>query len=503
MKKRAIIIGSGVGGLATACILGQAGWGVTVYEKNEQPGGRLGVFEEQGFRFDTGPSWLLMPDVFEHFFDLLNEDFYKLLDPARLDPSCQVFFKDTLIGSYAIHGDIKKDGDAFETLEPGDKESLYEYVKQATERYQIAKDRFLYKNYDSWLDFLNSQTLLEGLKLNAFTSMDKYVDRFFTSHEVKKIIEYPLLFLGASPKNAPALYSVLGHTQFSQGVYYPKDGMYRLSQVLVELAVARGAEVKCSTTVTKIVSDNGIATGVNLEDGSVDKADIVISNADMYHTEQILLSPQDRSYPARYWRSRTLAPSALLMYLGVRGSYKNLRHHNLVFSKNWDAHFSSIFDRKKWPHDPSFYVCNPNKTDVDAAPEGHENLFVLVPIAPGLRYTEELLNDFSEKILQTMEQTLHLSSLRENTVYKKLFCVEDFEERYNSYRGSALGLAHTLRQTASGRPRNVSKKLPNLYYVGAGTTPGIGLPMCLISAELVYKRLINDRSSEPLKKLAS
>lgn len=501
MSQKVIIIGAGVGGLATACILSQAGYKVTIYEKNNQPGGRAGTFTAKGFTFDTGPSWYLMPDIFEDFFKLLGEDADKLLKLQRLDPSYRVFFKDKLFGAVDIVGDVEKDGSTLEAIEPGARTKLRNYLEKSTYQYNLAIDKFLYKNYDSPLDFLTPQMLTQGLRMNVLSSMESYVAKHFSSEEVRKIMQYPLVFLGASPKNAPALYNIMSHVDFNQGVYYPKNGIYSLVETLTKLAKKRGATIHLNAPVSRILTNNGTATGVRLENGEDIDADIVISNADIEHTEQKLLEYKDRSYSERYFKNRTMAPSALLMYLGVNKQYPRLQHHNLVFSKDWNANFNALFKTKKWPADPSFYVCNPNKTDSKVAPKGKENLFVLVPLPATTDYSQDELDKYSEWILETMEKTMHLDGLREHIVYKKIYCAKDFKSDYNSFNGTALGFAHTLKQTAVFRPSNKSKKVNNLYYVGANTVPGIGLPMCLISAQLIYKRLINDKTASTLKTL--
>ncbi len=496
-----VIIGAGVGGLATACILGQAGYDVTIYEKNAQAGGRTGTFSAQGFTFDTGPSWYLMPDIFENFFNLLGEDSNKLLKLKRLEPSYRVFFKDKLFGAVDIVGDADRDGDTLEALEPGARNKLRNYLEKSTYQYNLAVDQFLYKNYDSVGDFLTPRVLLHGLQMNVFTTMQKYVSKHFSSIEVQKIMQYPLVFLGASPQNAPALYSIMSHIDFNQGVFYPQGGMYRLTEVLVTLAEARGATIVYNAPITSIATKNGQAVGVTLENGTSVATDIVISNADIAHTEQKLLEPQSRSYSDRYFNKRVLAPGMLVLYLGVKKQYPNLKHHNLIFCKDWDANFKDIFRSKKWPKDPSFYVCNPNKSDPAVAPKKHENLFVLVPLPATTNYSDQDQEQYTDWILAIMQRVLHLDGLKDAIVYKKILGPKDFEATFNSYHGTALGFAHTLKQTAIFRPSNRSKKVKNLYYVGAGTTPGIGLPMCLISAQLVYKRLTADKTPQALTSL--
>lgn len=498
MAKTAIIIGSGFGGLGSACLLARAGWDVTVLEKNEQTGGRAGMFEAEGFRFDTGPSWYLMPDVFEHFFSLLGEDVNKRLKLKKLQPSYRVFYKDTFIKT-DIHSDLEKDLHTVEQLEAGAAAGLKRYLEKSSYQYGIAKDRFMYKNYDSLKDFLTPEMVMEGRKLKVLRSMDKHVSKHFKTDTMQKLLQYPLVFLGASPYNAPAIYNIMSHIDFNMGVYYPMGGVYEIVRALQSIAEEHGAKFRLNTDVKKILVEGGKAVGVSLQNGNELRADIVISNADIHHTETQLLDKQHQTKSERYWRSRTMAPSALLMYLGVKGKIPELTHHNLLFSKDWKQNFKEIFNRPRWPKDPSLYVCMPSKTDPSVAPEGHENLFVLVPIAAGLKYDNALLESYADKTLKTIEKHMYVKDLRERIVYKKLFSVKDFEERYHSYQGSALGLAHTLKQTAIFRPNNINRKVRSLYYVGAGTNPGIGMPITLISAELMYKRLIGDTSPGPLR----
>lgn len=514
-KKKVIIIGGGFGGLATANLMAEAGFRVTLYEKNEWLGGRAGLLtvtkrskkwhesykpskSKSAFRFDMGPSWYLMPDIFDHFYKLLGENIDENIDLRRLSPSYSAYFKDTFLGSTKIFGDMKRDGQTFESFEPGARAQMHTYLERSSYQYKTATEQFLYKNYDSVFDFFNLTMMREGLKLNVLSNMQKYVSKQFGSPEIQKILQYPLVFLGASPKNAPALYSLMSHVDFKQGVFYPIGGMNAVAESLVTLAKQRGARLKTCCEVESIRIDNEVAKGV-VVDGKFEAADIVISGADTHHTDTKLLAKQHRQYTPVYWKRRTMAPSALLLYLGVKNQYPHLSHHNLLFSKDWDKNFRQIFKGRRLPSDPSIYVCNPNKTDPSVAPKGHENLFVLVPIAADARYDKNKLDAFIDSTLSTLESTMHLTNLKRDIVYQKSFCVDDFQSVYNSYKGSALGFAHTLKQTAIFRPRNQHKNINNLLYVGATTVPGIGVPMCLISAELAYKRVINDSSSGPLK----
>ncbi len=293
----------------------------------------------------------------------------------------------------------------------------------------------------------------------------------------------------------------MSHIDFNMGVFYPMGGIYKIIEALVTMAKKYGVAFRTNAPVNKILIENNHAIGVELESGERILADIVISNADIHHTETQLLPPSAREHSEAYWKKRVMAPSAFIMYLGIDGRIPELTHHNLLFSQDWKKNFGEIFDTPTWPTDPSMYVCAPSVTDPSVAPPNKENLFVLVPIAPGLTYTDADLETYGERVLTTLEREMKIPRLRERVEFKQFFCAKDFVSRYNSYQGTALGLAHTLRQTALFRPNNISTKIDNLYYVGANTNPGIGMPVCLISAELVWKRLMKDTTSGPIEEL--
>lgn len=497
---KAVIIGAGIGGLALSCLLAKKGLEVDVYEKNEQLGGRCSVLREQGFIFDMGPSWYLMPDVFGHFFELLGKPINNFLDLKRLDPSYKVFFKDEGI-NIEVRADKKENDALFDSLEPGAAKKMDAYLKKSSEHYRIAMDRFIYKNYDSLFDFFSPELIREGLKLSILAKMQKYVERYFKTDKMQKLLQYQLVFLGNSPYNAPAIYNIMSHVDFDMGVFYPQGGIGKITEAIASVGKELGVKYHLNSPAASITVESGKAKGIVLEDGRTINAGIVISNADIEHTENRLLNKEDRSFSEKYWKQRVLAPSGLVMYLGVKGTIDGLRHHNLVFSKDWRKNFGQIFDRPQWPDDPSFYVCAPGKTDPSVAPAGHENLFVFVPIASDLPDTEAIREKMAYMILMTMEKEMDIPDLRQRLAYKKIFTVNDFKTRYNSFRGSALGLAHTLFQTAVFRPNNVSRKVKGLYYVGGNTNPGIGLPMCLISAELAYKRITGNKSGSRLSSL--
>ena len=496
MNKKVVVIGAGIGGLGTAGLFAKKGYDVTVLEKNSNLGGRANIFEAEGFKFDMGPSWYLAPDLFEHFFELMGEKVSDHLDLVRLSPSYRIFFHNG--EPLDIHSDMAKDSAAFEAIEPGSSEKLRAYLKQSEYQYGVATQHFMYKNYDTVFDFFNRRVMTEGQKLSVFSKMHSFVSKFFKTRKLQQVMEYTMVFLGTSPYEAPALYNLMSHMDFNQGVFYPQGGFYELIRALSRVAEKYGARLRTNSPVAEIVVENGLTKGVQLESKEFVPADIVISNADIQFTETKLLDEQWRTYNEKYWNKRVMAPSAFIMYLGVREKLPNLIHHNLLFSEDWRKNFDDIYKDPCLPDEPSLYVCAPSVTDPSVAPEGKENLFVLVPIASNLPISDGEKEAYSEKILLLMERQMGLTGLRDKIEYKRIYTVSDFAADYNAFKGTALGLAHTIWQTAIFRPNNHSKKVKNLYYVGAGTNPGIGTQICLISAELVFKRVHGIKTAEPL-----
>jgi phytoene desaturase len=485
---RVIVVGSGFGGLSTACYLADAGYDVTVLEKNEQLGGRASVLEAEGFRFDMGPSWYLMPDVFERFFAYFDHhpsDFYEL---EALDPHYRIFFKDG--DSAAVTSDREEMYDLFESYEDGAGEALESYLDTSETHYRTAMDKFVYEdrpNLRDWVDLDVMRAAPIGLQLLG--TMDDYVADYFDNPKLRQITQYSLVFLGGAPSNTPALYNMMSHVDFNLGVHYPENGMRSVVDACIELGKSMGVDYVTDAEVSEIINRKD---GFDVESAAgAFAADYVVSDADYAHTEQELLPEHERQYDAEYWDSRTYAPSAFLMYMGVEGDVEPLEHHTLVLPEDWNHHFGQIFDDPEWPEDPAYYLCVPSKTDDDVAPEGHSNLFALVPVAPGLDDSEEVRTWYRDLILDDIAENTGVD-LRDRIVFEETFSVSEFADRYNSHAGTALGLAHTLRQTAVFRPPHRSETCPGLYFTGSYTTPGIGVPMCLISGEHAADALIDD-----------
>lgn len=486
---RAVIVGAGFGGLSVAALLAKGGFDVTVIEKNEQPGGRASVHRDGGFTFDMGPSWYLMPDVYDRFFAEFGKSPKDYFPLVRLDPSYRVFFADDQIAD--VSADIEKNLAIFESFEPGGAEKLRNYLAESEETYRTTMDDLLYRDYRSIFDFFDRRLLSRGRKLRPFENLETYVKKRFSSDEARKVVQYSIGFLGGSPRNTPSFYHIMTHIDMNMGVWYPEGGMRAVVEALVTLGREFGVEYRYNEPVTAIDVEGGVARRVVTPLGA-HETDIVVVNADYPFAEMHLLPENSRSYPASYWEKKVLAPSTFVAYLGVDREITKLAHHNVFLEPDWEEGFETIFDPKKaaWPENPSFYVNVPSRTDTTAAPGGTDTLFLLAPLAPGLEDTPELRERLYDHLMSRMEEILG-ENILDAVVTRRIFALSDFADRYNAYRGTALGLTHTLRQTALWRPAHRSKKVGNVYYTGQYTHPGIGVPMTLISSQIVARELID------------
>lgn len=487
-KKTVIIIGAGIGGLALAGMLGKKAYQVTIIEKNEMIGGRARIFTDQGFMFDMGPSWYMMPDVFEHFFEVMGEDIASYYTLQKLSPSYQITLKSDG-KSYKFYSDMQKNKELFESVEPGSGEVLEKFLAETKWQYELSKAEFMYKNYNSIRDFMTLRVMRQGAKLPLLKKQKQIIEKKFKNELLRKALQYQTVLLGTAPGDTPGIYTLMNYVDLVLGEWYPSGGIRAVPQSLESIAKKYGARVMLNAPVKHIVIEHDQAKGVLLENGETVLADIVVSNADVQHTDTRLLPAVYQTKSDKYWDSRVMAPSAFILYLGIKGKLPHMEHHNLLFTKDWEKGFGQIFKNPEWPGDPSLYICVPSKTDPTVAPEGDENLFVLVPIASGLDYDDAFATSYGDKIIDEIAQYYSIPDLRERIVVRHHYSVKNFSADYNAFKGTALGLAHTLGQTAIFRPNNVHKKIPNMFYVGAGTNPGIGMPICLISAELAYKRI--------------
>ncbi|WP_403022064.1 phytoene desaturase family protein [Salinibacterium sp. GXW1014] len=496
--QRVIVIGGGITGLATAGLLAREGHSVTLLEKQPAVGGRAGLLEVDGFRFDTGPSWYLMPEVFDHFFRLMGTSSAEQLDLVKLDPGYRVFFED-VAEPIAITSSRSANIELFDSIEPGAGRRLARYLDSAADTYEMAKRRFLYSTFESFRPLLTPDVLARLPKLARLLlrSLDSHAASVTRDPRLQQILGYPAVFLGSSPFDTPSMYHLMSHLDMTDGVYYPRGGFTKVIERIAAVAADAGAEIRTSAPVARILTSGGVAIGVELENGEVLDADLVVSTADLHHSETRLLPRELQTYPAEYWEKRVAGPGAMLLYLGVEGELPQLEHHTLLFARDWRENFDAIFgDNPEIPDVPSLYVCKPSGVDPDVAPAGHSNVFVLVPIPADPTLTE--LNELGDRVIEQIASWTGIPDLASRIVVRRTVGPADFAADLNVWKGSALGPAHTLKQSAFFRGANVSKHVRGLLYAGSSSIPGIGLPMCLISAELVLKRLRGDTSTEAL-----
>lgn len=489
--KRVAVIGSGFAGMSAATFLASKGYSVTVFEKNDTVGGRARKFESNGFVYDMGPSWYWMPDVFEKYFNSFGKSVSDYYDLKRLDPSYRIFY------SKADVLDIPAGVDAlcamFEQIEAGSGLQLKKFLAEGEYKYQVGINKLVYKPGLSVGELLDSELIRGVFKLHVFESVSDYVKKYFKDPRLIQLLEFPVLFLGAPASKTPALYTLMNYADMSLGTWYPMGGMHKIVEAMEKLAKEKGVSFKTSANVEKIEVKDDRATALSTN-GIKHEFDYVIAGADYHHVEQHLLPPNVRRYTEAYWDKRVIAPSSLIYYLGINKKVDNLLHHNLVFDSDFGQHAKEIYESPQWPTDPLFYVSVPSKTDDSVAPQGCENIFLLMPVAPGLDDHESVREKYFNLMIGKLEH-LTGASIKEHIIYKRSYAHANFIEDYNSFKGNAYGLANTIMQTANLKPSIINKKVKNLFYTGQLTVPGPGVPPSLISGQVVAKELMRRDNS--------
>ncbi|MBN1374063.1 phytoene desaturase [Candidatus Dojkabacteria bacterium] len=482
--KKIIVIGGGISGLATAALLAKDSNNVTILEKNEMLGGRGRMWKSNGFSFDMGPSWYMMPEVFDEFFAIFGHkvsDFYHL---EQLDSHYKVFISNG--NSYNITKDINANKSLFERAQQGGGKALEKYLDKSKDTYEIATKNLMYFDYENLTDILKPDVLYKLTQLNLLKTFHKYITRFFKSKDLQKIIEFTTVFLGGSPYNTPAFYNLISHADFNLGIWYPMGGMYEVVKALESLCKELGVTIKTSEPVTKVNIENGIAQTVETTKGHYN-TDAVVNTADRQYFETRVLSDKTQR---TNWDKAVMSPSAFNIYIGINKRLNGVEHHNLYFNDTWETHFKEVYKNPDWPETPSYYFHVPSKTDPGVAPQGSESIFILVPVAPGLNDSEEIRAAFATKMITHLEK-LTGQSISPHIVTQRIFSRRDFTSDYNSFKGSAFGLAHTLFQTALFRPLNKDKRVENVFYAGQYTNPGVGVPTGIISSMIVRKLVAN------------
>jgi len=491
MNKKVSVIGSGFSGLAASACLAQKGYEVNVFEKNALPGGRARKLEAEGFVFDMGPTWYWLPDVFENFFGQFGKttaDFYQL---KRLDPSYRMFF------STSEYVDLPADYNSllalFNDIEAGSADKLDRFLKEAEYKYRVGMDNIVHKPGLSLTEYFQWPIMKGVLKLDVFRSISTVVKKLFHDERLHRILEFPVIFLGAKPSETPALYSLMNYADMKLGTWYPAGGMYSVVEGMVKLAESLNVKFHYNTEVSGMHIDKNRVKSLLINGNQTFPGGHVVASADYAHVDSVLTPPAYRNYKPNYWEKRTMAPSALLFYLGINRKLPNLLHHNLVFDTSFDRHAEQIYTSPEWPDQPAIYISCSTKTDATVAPEGHENVIVLIPVAPGLNDTDEIKTKYFNYIISKLNALTGIDVLP-HIVYKKMYAHSDFINDYHAFKGNAYGLANTLRQTGIMKPKIKSKKLKNLFYAGQLTTPGPGVPPSIISGMVAADILDKNQS---------
>lgn len=490
-SKTAIVIGGGVGGLCTAARLLKNGYAVRVLEKEDKVGGRAHRLSSKGYTFDTGPTLLMMTDVLYDTFEYCGKNFDDYIELLQLEPNYQVAFADK--SRITVSSNLPRFHKELARFDPKAPSQFYRYFSDVAEIYRISRNSFIDKNFNTIFDFISPRGGIELMKKRGTSKLYNFVSSYFKDERLRQLFSFQSMYLGVSPHEAPAVYSVVSYMETGLGIWYPKGGMYKLSEALQKLVKDLGGEIITKSSVEEIIVKHKRAIGVKTAKAS-HYSSLVIANSDLVYTYKNLISPKDRpSMPDTKLDSLKQASSALLFYWGVDDECAGMLHHNVYLCKNFKKNLDEIFHEKVMPRDPSFYTYIPTKSDPSLAPKGKSVFYVLVPV-PNLQGKINWAKGIArikKQVLSRLRSEFGLdiaSKIKTETI----FTPKDFESKFNLHVGSAFGLSHHFFQSGYFRPSNRSKDIKGLYFVGASTYPGGGIPMVTLSAKLVVERILKE-----------
>lgn len=493
-KSTVIVIGAGIGGIATAARLARNGYSVTVLEKNETPGGRCNQIVRDGHRFDIGPTLFLMPEVWEETFAALGERMGDHLDLRRIDPTYKVHFDDGL--QLELTSNIGKMQTQLEAVEKAAFTGFLHYIAEGAKHYKLSLEKFVGRNFFSIFDYFSLKNLPLIFKLKALDKHYRNTGRFFKDERLKAAFTFQNMYLGLSPYDAPATYSLLQYTELAEGVWYPMGGMYAGIEALVKVAEKLGVKFIYNAPVRQLQVEGSRVTAAELENGQVLEADIFVGNADLpYIYKKLLPDPGE----AKKLDEKLYTCSTIMFYWGVDKQYPQIAHHNVFLGGDYKASFDQIFNDHSLPDEPSFYVHAPTRTDPAAAPEGQDTLYVLVPVghldAASKQDWDERIRRARKTVFERLSREMGIDNLENHIKFEIVYQPKTWKERFNLEKGAAFGLSHNFWQVGYLRPQNRHRKYKNLYFAGASTHPGTGLPIVLLSARLTAERILLEKGT--------
>jgi phytoene desaturase len=493
-KQTAIVIGAGIGGIATAARLAKNGFDVTVLEKEATPGGRANQIVREGHRFDIGPTLFLMPEIWEETFASLGEKMSDHLDLRRIDPTYKVHFNDGL--KLELTSDIGKMQEQLDKVEKTAFTGFLNYIAEGSKHYKVSVEKFVGRNFYNIFEYLSPRNLPLIFSLKALQKHYRNVGKYFKDERLKAAFTFQNMYLGLSPYDAPATYSLLQYTELAEGVWYPMGGMYAAIQALVNVAEKLGVKFEYESPVKKIYVGRSAVESIETADGRRLTADIFIGNADLPYIYKELLPDVKET---RKLENKLYTCSTIMFYWGVDKEYSQIAHHNVFLGGDYKASFDRIFEDHTLPEVPSFYVHAPARTDKAAAPDGQDTLYVLMPVghldARSEQDWDALINRARETVFKRLATDLNVIDLKEHIKFEIAYQPKVWKERFNLEKGSAFGLSHNFMQVGYLRPQNRHKKYKNLYFTGASTHPGTGLPIVLLSARLTTERILKEKGT--------